>query len=98
MYFHIIVPDWFILVLIRNNMWTKCSWTDFRIIKQTVAVHEKEIVEPFQVAVGSNVNLTCQTSRAFEYCTWRHMDKECKFEWKRVRLEFKNNSFLILNI
>ena len=28
---------------------------------------------------GSNVNLTCQSSRAFEYCTWSHKDKECHF-------------------
>ena len=88
---HLIVPELFILVVIRNDICTRCSWTDFQIIKQTVSIHDKDLLEPFKVAEGSNVNFTCQTSRAFEYCTWRHMDKECKFEWKRVRLEFRNN-------
>ena len=37
-----------------------------------------------RILVGSNVNLSCQSSSAYRYCIWEHTDKECRFEWTRV--------------
>ena len=78
----------FILVLINkneNNL-TMCWWTDFLIVNQNISVEDNQGTSPAnQVFVGSAVNMTCQSTRAYEYCTWRHHDKECKFEWIRVR-------------
>merc|ERR1712135_278344 len=73
----------FMFTLVTSIVGIRCSWTEFEIINQKISIDEKEINEPFKVEEGSNVNLTCQTSRAFEYCTWSHKDKECKFEWKQ---------------
>ena len=79
-------PNIFLFTLVTSIVGIRCSWTEFEIINQKISIDEKEINEPFKVEEGSNVNLTCQTSRAFEYCTWSHKDKECKFEWKQVRI------------
>ena len=83
---HDATPNIFMLTLVTSIAVIRCSWTEFEIIKQKISIDEKEISHPSKVEVGSNVNLTCQTSRAFEYCTWSHKDKECKFEWKQVRI------------
>ena len=69
-----------------NNFIT--SWgTDFRIIHQNVTVEKsiENLGAPTNLNKSVTVNLTCQSSRAFEYCTWMHMGKACKFEWKWVR-------------
>ena len=84
-YYH---PETFIIVVITNIAWNNCTWTDFQITHKAISIYEKYLVEPFEVLEGSNVNLTCQSSRAFEYCTWSHKDKECHFEWKRVNVIF----------
>ena len=83
---HYATPNIFMLTLVTSIAVIRCSWTEFKIINQKISIDEKEISHPSKVEVGSNVNLTCQTSRAFEYCTWSHKDKECKFEWKQVRI------------
>ena len=93
-------PNIFMFTLVISIVRIRCSWTEFEITNQNLSIDEKEINEPFKVEVGSNVNLTCQTSRSFEYCTWSHKDKECKFEWKQVRiiLRIKNLKLLQHNL
>jgi len=68
----------------NSNNFIASWWTDFRIIHQNVTVDDsKEFLEgPTGVNTSITANLTCQSSRAFEYCTWMHMGKTCKFEWK----------------
>ena len=81
-------PESFMMVVITNIAWNDCTWTDFQITNRAIDINGKYLVEPFKVPEGSNANLTCKSSRAFEYCTWSHKDKECHFEWKRVRIIF----------
>ena len=97
---HYSTPNIFMLTLVTSIAVIRCSWTEFEIINQKISIDEKEISHPSKLEVGSNVNLTCQTSRAFEYCTWSHKDKECKFEWKQVRIiiSIKNLVFTTKNI
>jgi len=38
--------------------------------------HEKD----FQT--GDSVTLTCRSDGYWEYCNWRHRDRECQLEWK----------------
>ena len=84
-YYH---PESFIMVVITNIVLNNCTWTDFQITHRAIDIYGKYLAEPFEVPEGSNVNLTCQSSRAFEYCTWSHKDKEGHFERKRVRIIF----------
>ena len=62
--------------------------TEFMIINQTVTADCLQCdglqSDSKRVLVGSNVNLSCQSSSAYRYCTWEHTDKECSFEWTRV--------------
>ena len=82
----------------NSNNFIASWWTDFRIIHQNVTVDDsKELLEgPTGVNTSITANLTCQSSRAFEYCTWMHMGKTCKFEWKWVR-SFILKSILLSN-
>ena len=32
---------------------------------------------------GENVIMKCVTSNWYEFCTWKHEERICKFEWKR---------------
>ena len=69
----------------ENNLVTSW-WTDFVIMNQTMTVEEPtRTSQSNEAVVGDTINLACQATRAYEYCTWRHNGKECKFEWKRVR-------------
>ena len=82
---------WVLVSLNKNNFVTS-FWTDFEIVNQTVTVEGADMKssrQADQVGVGDTMNLTCQASRAYEYCTWSHNGGECKFEWKRVRYEIK---------
>ena len=62
--------------------------TEFMIINQTVTADCLQCdglqSDSNRILVGSNVNLSCQSSSAYRYCTWEHTDKECSFEWTRV--------------
>ena len=33
---------------------------------------------------SKGANLTCQSSKSFQFCTWKDNETECKFEWNRV--------------
>ena len=61
---------------------------EFMIINQTVTADCLQCdglqSDSNRILVGSNVNLSCQSSSAYRYCTWEHADKECSFEWTRV--------------
>ena len=67
------------------NVIISSRWTEFEIVKQNFHVEGNDAaLDGGQLKEGVNVTLTCQTSRAYEYCTWKHNNKECTFEWKRV--------------
>ena len=40
------------------------------------------VAEPRDPKVGGKVRLKCRSSGWFEYCTWKHNDWVCEFEWK----------------
>ena len=90
------------LVSLNKNNFVESFWTDFEIVNNTMTVkggHMRSLREADQVGVGDTMNLTCQASRAYEYCTWSHNGDECKFEWKRVRYRIKYyQSMPVLNV
>lgn len=50
---------------------------------------ETEVSKPQGVYVGHSVELKCKTNEWYEFCVWRHRDRVCKFEWKMMHNEVK---------
>ncbi len=45
---------------------------------------EKMTISPEHPKFGEPLKLMCKTDSYFEYCIWRHKDRVCEFEWKRM--------------
>ena len=50
----------------------------FQIIQSRINSNNNNTIEE-----GENVILKCVASNWYEFCSWKHDDNICKFEWKR---------------
>ena len=56
----------------------------------TPSTVQNETEEIIDVQIGSeNVELSCEKSKTFVYCGWKHDNDECKFEWSFKFAEFR---------
>merc|ERR1712150_8717 len=49
------------------------------------------------VQVGGTVRLSCTSDSDYEYCIWRHKNRDCNFEWKRSHGAVKKQTCTELN-
>ena len=50
---------------------------------QSFQIIESQLINNDTLKEGDNVILKCVTSDWYEFCSWKHENKICKFEWKR---------------
>ena len=76
----------FFISIISNSLGFEI--TESEIYSKGSLIPEKQLT----FVPGDAVKLTCVTSDWYEFCSWKHNNQICKFEWKRSYGDVKKQS------